>query len=247
MTLVSAETDPTTDGGTARGAHRLPLLGALLAGALLLSACGGSPEEDARAGSDEPSASALASESADGGSGEEGSSGEGSSEVSSSESGEPVPASSDGPAQNWPIPEAPWNIDEQSEAGAEAALEYWWELIEYARLSGDTQPAKDMASEGCSGCLAQTKSIDEAFEADMWFADVSVDVTRTELVRQEDSKYTGKLVVDTSDYDGYESDGEHHRVQGTPSQIWSAALSYSDGAWAVDMVSFDSSPDGEDS
>ncbi|WP_258934970.1 DUF6318 family protein [Nesterenkonia pannonica] len=52
------------------------------------------------------------------------------------ESGEPIPASADGPAQNWPEPEIPDGIYEETEEGAEALLHYWWEVLNHARITG---------------------------------------------------------------------------------------------------------------
>ncbi|WP_341805156.1 DUF6318 family protein [Nesterenkonia salmonea] len=51
---------------------------------------------------------------------------------------EPIPASAAGPAQNWPEPEISEEIYEETEEGAEALLHYWWEVLNHARITGDT-------------------------------------------------------------------------------------------------------------
>nr|WP_139084348.1 DUF6318 family protein [Nesterenkonia sp. F] len=245
---MSAETDPTTDGGTARGARRLPLLGVLLAGALLLSACGGSPEEDAQAGSEEPSASASASESPDGGSGEETSSSDGSSDGSSSDSsgggegdsdgsGEPIPASSDGPAQNWPEPEAPEEITEKSEDGAEAALKYWWELYAYARNTGDTSSLASMSMSTCDYCKARVEHTVGVFDQGGWWRQDEYEIKDMALVEQEDGSYKGYFILGGGTFVSYSEDSPAQVEEDSSVQRWGAKFAYADGRWVAEDLS----------
>lgn len=248
MTPVSAETDLTADDDAGRrGARRLPLLGAFLAGALLLSACGGSPEEEGQAGSEEPSASASAIESADGGSDEEAPSSDGSSQGSSSESsggsadegdsdgsGEPVPASSDGPAQNWPEPEAPGEISEKSEEGAEAALEYWWELYAYARNTGDTSPLANMSMSTCDYCKDRVEHTLGIYDQGDWWRQDEYGIGEVALVHQEDGSYKGFFVMDEGSFISYYEDSPPESNEGTEGQLWGAKFVYAEGRWVAE-------------
>src|SRR5699024_7528270 len=49
-----------------------------------------------------------------------------------------IPASADGPAQNVPEPNLPAVATENTEEGAKATLEYFWEAEAYASLTGET-------------------------------------------------------------------------------------------------------------
>lgn len=63
-----------------------------------------------------------------------------------------IPASADGPAQNVPEPKLPAVATENTEEGAEATLEYFWEAVDYARLTGETAPLALVSHESCEFC-----------------------------------------------------------------------------------------------
>ncbi len=90
------------------------------------------------------------------------------SEVNDSDDTTPVPASSEGPAQNWPVPDPPDEIYDPTEEGAEAALRYWWELRVYARNTGDTEPLEEFSDEACEVCDSQVGYVVEMYEQG-WF------------------------------------------------------------------------------
>ena len=74
--------------------------------------------------------------------------------VDASEAGtaEYIPASADGPAQNVPEPKLPAVATENTEEGAEATLKYFWEAIDYARLTGETDPIALVSHDVCEFC-----------------------------------------------------------------------------------------------
>lgn len=90
------------------------------------------------------------------------------SEVNDGDDTTPVPASSEGPAQNWPVPDPPDEIYDPTEEGAEAALRYWWELRVYARNTGDTEPLEEFSDEACEICDLQIDRVQEMYESG-WF------------------------------------------------------------------------------
>ncbi|WP_211364976.1 DUF6318 family protein [Nesterenkonia halophila] len=230
------------------GAERT--VSACLAGALLLSACGGSPEEEGQAGSEEPSASASASESADGGSDEEASSSDGPSGGSSSESsggsagegvsdgsGEPIPASSDGPAQNWPEPEAPEEITEKSNEGAEAALEYWWELYAYARNTGDTSSLVKMSMSTCDYCKARVEHTIGVYDQGGWWHQDEYEIKDMALVEQDDGSYKGYFILGGGTFISYSEDSPTQAEDDSSVQRWGAKFAYADGRWVGEDLS----------
>ena len=151
-------------------------------GLLVLSACSGAdgaegcePMQNAphlcADGSENPDA-ASPSEVSDGGEVEADGQGAASSEpaaedsqVNDGDDTTPVPASSEGPAQNWPVPDPPDEIYDPTEEGAEATLRYWWELRVYARNTGDTEPLEEFSDEACEVCEAQTDQVRTLYES----------------------------------------------------------------------------------
>lgn len=241
MTPVATETDLATD--DAGRLRRLPLMGVALAGALLLSACGGSPEGDSQAGPEEPSASASSSETDDGDSGEESSSAgepsEGSGDDGSSEesSGEPVPASSEGPAQNVPVPEAPAQLTEESEEGAEAALKYWWELDAYTRNTGDTDPLKAISGEDCTFCINRVNRVIKTYDQGDWWKQKPHEIARVGLTNQGDGTFKGLFEINEGSFTAYYDTAEAEPVEGEEGQSWGALLKYDGEHWVVRNLS----------
>ena len=63
-----------------------------------------------------------------------------------------IPASEDGPAENVPEPRLPEAVTKNTEEGATATLNYFWEAVDYARLTGDTEPLSLVSHEKCEFC-----------------------------------------------------------------------------------------------
>jgi len=166
--------------------ERISAVGLAVALGLFLSACGGG---DAKAGGDpggtRPSAEVSAEPGGDGGESQ-------SAEPSESASPTPVPASSEGPAQNWPEPEVPDAIYEESEDGALAALQYWFEAITYLQLTGDYGPIDGVSAPDCETCDNKISQFYDLYEVeDGWYA-------------AEGASSTGELVSQITD-DGHAS------------------------------------------
>lgn len=242
MTPVATETALTTDDGAARR-RRLPLTGALLAGALLLSACGGSPDGDTQAESEKPSASASSSKTDDAGSGEESSStgepseGSGDDGASEESTGEPVPASSEGPAQNVPVPEAPAQITENSKEGAEATLEYWWELDVYARNTGDTEPLKEISNGDCNFCVNRVNHVIKAYNEGDWWKQDPHEVGKSGLTNQGENTFQGPFEISEGSFTTFYDDSDPKQMDGAKDQFWGATLKYDGNRWIVHNLS----------
>ncbi|NYI99935.1 hypothetical protein HNR19_000634 [Nocardioides thalensis] len=106
---------------------------ALLSGALALTACEAEPAEPA-----EPSSSAPAS----------------SEPTSAAPTTEPT-----GPVEPTLPPEAEAN----TKAGAEAFVQYWWELVNYATATGDTAALRGVFGPACASCDAATSAIENVY------------------------------------------------------------------------------------
>lgn len=79
-----------------------------------------------------------------------------------------VPASADGPAQNVPEPRLPAVATENTEEGAQAALEYFWEAAQYVRLTGETKPLAQISSKDCDFCNAFIKDWETTYKEGYW-------------------------------------------------------------------------------
>ena len=89
-------------------------------------------------------------------------------DASETESLEYVPASADGPAQNVPEPKLPAVATENTEEGAEATYEYFWEAEEYARLTGDTDPLAAVSSDECAFCQDSIEGWEDSYDNGEW-------------------------------------------------------------------------------
>lgn len=222
-------------------ARHLPLLGVLVAGALMLSACGGSPEGEPRSGSHEPSEPTSASASSpgdDGGSGEESPSASdasrGADEARDDGEGldEPVSASSEGPARNLPVPQAPPEMAQETDDGAESAATYWVELFEYGRRSGDTEPIRDMTSDDCSKCSTQIDHIDEVFGQGAWYVNAAYEVDRVSMT-VTGGEARGVVAISAPDFTVIEEDGTTHSGEGMDSARFDFGMELRDSQWVV--------------
>lgn len=89
-------------------------------------------------------------------------------DASEVDSAEYIPASADGPAQNVPEPNLPAVATENTEEGAEATLKYFWEAIDYARLTGETDPIALVSQEHCDFCTGLMDGWRDTYEQDSW-------------------------------------------------------------------------------
>ena len=105
-------------------------------------------------------------------------------DASSAQQTDYIPASEDGPAQNVPEPRLPAVATENSEEGAQAALEYFWEAEQYARLSGLTDPLEVVSADQCEFCEESIQSWPASFEEGVWSvtnAELAVDITEVRV------------------------------------------------------------------
>lgn len=217
----------TTGYGIARGVRWPQRLGAMLAGVLLLSACGGSPEDDAEAEPHEPSESASAWNSTSDDDGDSDSDG----------AGTPVPASSEGPAEDWPTPVPDDTVSQKDLEGAEAALEHSFELLQYDDLTGDSGPYLEMSAESCDTCVENTQRAEVIYGAGGWFFGVDYRLTSADLSQPAPGQAQGPFTLDTAPFSIVDSSGEKHDYESrTVRGI--VSLSYSEGGWAIDSLSY---------
>jgi hypothetical protein len=82
----------------------------------------------------------------------------------------PAPSGSDSPkASASPSsvaePTMPTVASDDSEAGAEAFVRYWIEMVNYAQRTGDTSGFEELNDIRCAGCRGMVDAIDSAYSA----------------------------------------------------------------------------------
>lgn len=110
-------------------------------------------------------------------------------DASSVQKTEYIPASEDGPAQNVPEPRLPAVATENSEEGAQAALEYFWEAEQYARLSGVTDPLEIVSAKQCEFCEESIQGWPASFEEGIWSVtnkELAVDIEDVRVADSDD-------------------------------------------------------------
>nr|WP_299164947.1 DUF6318 family protein [uncultured Arthrobacter sp.] len=140
-------------------------LACALAGAavsvLALTGCAGGDPGAAQTPPDSPSASASAPASVP---------------PSATPTPTPSPASADGPAVNIPVPEKPALADENTVEGLEAFTEWWFELGNYAVITGNSAPWIAETDPGCKNCSALVDSVNRSHADGGWVVGGSVTV-----------------------------------------------------------------------
>jgi len=214
---------------------RLSVVGLAVVLGFFVGACGGG---DAEAGGDPGESPSPTEVSAEPGSGD-GESGSAPAEPSESESPAPVPASSEGPAQNWPEPEIPDAIYEESEDGALAALQYWFEAITYLQLTGDSDPVELTTGADCDVCVSRIDRYLDLYEREEgWYrADGTSATNEMSTVLEGGDAVAILFDIEDGEFEVFDSSGETIGI--TPAQSYQnaqATLRYRDDIWLIDEL-----------
>ena len=215
---------------------RAPSRGLALSAALLLglTACaGGYPEEEATASPTTTAPASASDGTASEGSSSEGSESDGpeegpaepsgagpgeasdatSSDADSTEAGgsgdggEYVPASEDGPAQNVPKPQMPEEMKEETEDGAKAAVQYWWDTMTYLQRTGDAEPMKAISAETCTFCNSFAGAMSTIYSEGGWHEGSTATVTSAVVWSNEGGETTVTTTVNHEEAKQYHKDG----------------------------------------
>ena len=73
-------------------------------------------------------------------------------------------SATDEPSPSGPVePTLPAEAEEDSRTGAEAFIRHYWEVVNYAQKTGDTDPLKVIQFEHCEPCTAATRSVEKIY------------------------------------------------------------------------------------
>lgn len=84
------------------------------------------------------------------------------------------PADAKGKAQNVPVPVIPELAKENSKAGLEAFIGYWYATLSYAYETGTTEKLMPLSSPTCALCTSLRKGIEASWKDGKWIAGATI-------------------------------------------------------------------------
>lgn len=149
----------------------------------------------------------------------------------------PVETSTSAPETSEPtvaVPELPGEARQATADGAVAWVGYWFELLNYAKTSGNTQPLRDLSGSTCKVCDGTAADIDAVYESDGLI--VGGEVVPSDM-RSPAPDARNLVVVNVTFSEEPEqhsySDGRTEQVEGTTATNVGFVLVHEGGAWAL--------------
>lgn len=62
----------------------------------------------------------------------------------------------------------PEEMKEETEDGAKAAVQYWWDTMTYLQRTGDAEPLKAVSADACDFCHSYSKGISDWYAEGGW-------------------------------------------------------------------------------
>jgi len=173
--------------------------------------------------------------------------------IEAAETKEYVAASPDGPAQNVPKPLLPEAVHDNSAAGARATVEYFWQAVDYGRLTGDTEPIEQVTHYVCEACNQLIYKWEQIYAYGAWAVldgETSIQIGEVQQNFDEDSDeaWTAVLFKMQEPASQFYEDGvlnEDASIEGGESAGWWVEMVYDedDGQWVIDWLDVDSAFD----
>lgn len=112
------------------------------------------------------------------------------------------PATLEHPARNVPKPVMPPEAKEETEAGAQAFLNYRADAQWYAMQTGDTGLVREVTASECANCTSQFDDIDSLYNNDGWVAGgwESVKMLPNSFIKRTDGGYNLPVSVDSKGF-----------------------------------------------
>lgn len=165
-----------------------------------------------------------------------------------------VAASEDGPAQNVREPEIPEEARENTPAGAKATVEYFWQGIDYVRLTGEAGPAASVAHYMCDICTDVIFRWQQIYEDGAWAAlhgESELEMVETQSYSDEEreDEWTAVIFNVTEPASDFFIDGELVEGETLDEETldgWWAELTYDEAnqQWQIEWIDQDDSLTG---
>ncbi|WOH19099.1 DUF6318 family protein [Paenarthrobacter sp. GOM3] len=144
------------------------------------------------------------------------------------------PADAKGKAQNVPVPVMPELAKENSEAGLEAFIGYWYAQLSYVDETGNMSAWLPLNSPNCRLCAQLQKSGEDAYINGRWIAGgrIRVPVIHVQWSTENVPAATVQVIQERIDY--YNADGSVGRVRSEASNdAFAFFAKHIEGAWTV--------------
>ncbi|GAA2509620.1 MAG: DUF6318 family protein [Kocuria sp.] len=144
------------------------------------------------------------------------------------------PATLAHPARNVPKPVMPDEAKQETEAGAQAFLDYRLATQWYAFQTGDTSLIRSVTSPSCTRCSDQYSRIDENFSDSKWMAGgyETAEILPDSFVQRKSGEYTAPVHATSSGVIVFKDGKVDSRQRPYDSDSFlDASIVYTDGAW----------------
>ncbi|MGO4250312.1 DUF6318 family protein [Paenarthrobacter sp. RAF54_2] len=148
------------------------------------------------------------------------------------------PADAKGKAQNVPVPVIPALAKENSKAGLEAFIRYWFQLFSYAYETGETTGVTEHSSRTCVLCEHLVKSINANHTDNRWLVGGSFQTPVVEVLWDPAlSSQQGKVQVIQQEIHYFDPGGSESRSATVATNDAAAFFAdYRDGSWRTTDV-----------
>jgi hypothetical protein len=132
-------------------------------------------------------------------------------------------------------PTLPAQAEDESQAGAEAFVRFYWEVVNYATKTGDVTLLSELDQVSCEGCDGGVDGIERVYRAGGRIVGGDYDVVKLETVRSESGQWT--IVTHTRVGAQRAIDaGKLNRRYPAGRDKWLIALARVHGAWSVSTL-----------
>ncbi|GAA3268825.1 DUF6318 family protein [Paenarthrobacter aurescens] len=144
------------------------------------------------------------------------------------------PADASGKAQNVPVPVMPELAKENSKAGLEAFIGYWYAVKNYANQTGELSVLSTLSSTGCQLCGHMQKAAVDSYRDGRWIAGGTLHLATVEMDWDADTSphlSRAQVIQDAISY--YNADGTEGRPSDAATNDTFVILAEFETAWKV--------------
>ncbi len=153
---------------------------------------------------------------------------------SSSTPGAYKPADAKGKAQNVPVPVMPELAKENSKAGLEAFIGYYYAIKNYANETGDTTVLATLNSSDCASCTKLLDATSDSYIDGRWRAGGNIRIPVVEIDwKDTDSSHLAKLQLIQDAIAYYNADGTEGRPANSATNSAFVLIAAFEASWKV--------------
>lgn len=135
-----------------------------------------------------------------------------------------------------PLPDA---ATKATEAGARAFITYYWDLINYAQVTGDVKALKRSSSDSCEGCNQGVRAIRDLYEADGYIVGGAYTITISDLrdLESDSDLYAFEALLTTTSQRQivHRGDGTTHESKPGTGEA-AVAARWSSDSWLMEVM-----------